>query len=127
MKRLFEIIADCFECSHVYYGPGFNEAIHCGCPNAPDPSFIGYTRDDPDIPEWCPLPEYAIVDCLGCQNIIQGNFPMRYHTTYKAFILDTEGCWDGGDECDKSGGEWYIHYCPVCGRPLKELLERILQ
>lgn len=57
--------------------------------------------------------------CIGCLNISAGNSPIGFYRDEGVGKLDAEHQWFGLD------GERItyivIHFCPVCGRSLKEL------
>ena len=56
------------------------------------------------------------VECKGCLNIEGAHFPFG-NTSSGHFGIDTEGC----GFYEKDDYSWlYIHYCPVCGKELKE-------
>lgn len=58
--------------------------------------------------------------CIGCLNISKSNWPISFYPDRGLAKFDTEVMWVGLDG-EKQGYGIEIHFCPVCGRSLKEL------
>lgn len=65
------------------------------------------------------IPGAAEKPCIGCLNISASHFPIIFDEEEGTGMLDTETQWFGLDGERKCNIQ--IHFCPVCGRSLKEL------